>query len=240
MIQNAKQALLLACVLVALLALCWYHAAQPLLYKLDPKTLLTMPDHQITTLEVRQFNAHGQLVHHMTTPYMHHIPQHNQHWAKTPHVNTQSPNKPNWAIQALEATAYLSQNIQHGVYRGQVTLDHGDTHVRAFSATTQSDTNNQLTLATALGKGLRQAHVWITRTRDQPALHAFADQIRYEPNKKRIVLSGHARLQQGEETFAAPTIVYDLTKKQVVTQRQAQQRTEITIHSSIQRVMPHE
>jgi len=240
MIQSVKQAIALVSILVTLATWCWYYAGQPASYRLDSQTLASLPDHQITALEVRQFNAQGQLIHRLTTPYLHHIPKQNQHWAKTPSMQSITPGSSPWAIQAHEATAYHTEQTQHGVYRGQVVLDHGNTHVRAHSATTESDANNQLILATALGHDLEQAHVWVGQTAGKLPLHAYADRIRYEPQTKRIVFNGHARLIQGDETFTAPEIIYDLKRQQLVTHPHISHRTEIVIHSTMQRVLTHE
>ncbi len=239
MIQNAKQALAFALLMAALATLGWYGVGRSPNYRLDPHTLSTLPDHQITALELRQFNTEGQLIHHLTTPYMHHVPEHNEHWAKTPHLNAITQHQPNWIVRALEATAYLEHHQQYSIYRGNVALDHGNTHLRAYRATTQSDATNQLTLATALGNGVQQAQIWVNTTANKPPLHAFADRIRYEPQSKRIVLSGHARITQGKDSFTAPEIVYDLDRKQVITLPRTKQRTEIMIHSSLKRVVPH-
>ncbi len=239
MMQNVKQALALTGILIALATLCWYRAQEPLTYRLDAHTLSTMPDQQITELEVRQFNTQGQLVHHLTTPFAHHIPEHNQHWIKTPHINAMAAHQPAWSIHAMQATTYMSQDIQHGVYRGKVTLDQGDTHLRADNATTQSDAKNQLLHATAYGNAREQAHIWITPSAKKPPIHAYADRIDYEPQALQITFSGHARLMQGDETFSAPVIVYDLQHKQILTQPRAKQRTEIIIHSSLKRSIPH-
>ena len=240
MIASVKQAIALAGVLITSAALCWYHAGEAISYRLDPHTLATLPDHQITTLQVRQFDAQGKLIHHMTTPYMHHIPQHNQHWAKTPQVNSTSTSQANWEVRALEASAYQKQHTQHGIYRGQVALDHGNTHVRAYRATTESDAHNQLIRATVLGHGVQQAHVWVSPTAHKKPMHAFADRIRYEPQNKRLIFSGHARLEQGQDTIKAAEIFYDLKQQKIITPPHAKSRTEIIIHSSLQHVQHHE
>lgn len=101
----AKQAAWLFVALVSLACSSWYYASSKPVKKLDEHTLSTTADMIITHLTVHQFDVDGRLVNYLKTPLLHHIPLHNTHWLKTPHIVISQPDQPAWDIHAQQATA---------------------------------------------------------------------------------------------------------------------------------------
>lgn len=127
-------------------------------------------------------------------------------------------------------TADLNQSTHRGVYKGNVCLDQGTTHVRAAEAITEGNAENKLVMALAKGDKKNQAHYWATPEKDKPELHAFADEIYYYPERHVIELVGNARIQQGENSFSAAKIIYDTESQHVLTENNGKGRTTIIIH----------
>ena len=132
---------------------------------------------------------------------------------------------------ALHAnSAELDHQLHRGIYLGDVEMQQGSTHVRAAKAITQGNTKNQLIQAIILGDHHAQAHYWVTPEKDKPPVHAYADTIHYYPERHLIELIGHARVEQGNNSFSAYKITYDMIHQQVISSRDAHQRTSIIIH----------
>jgi len=132
--------------------------------------------------------------------------------------------------QLAANTADLNQQTHHGEYLGDVQFDQGTTHLRAAKAITEGNQQNKLILAVAFGDKKEPAHYWEQTAIDKPLLHAYANEIRYYPERHIIELIGNARVVQGDNSFAAPKISYDTQKQHVVSQQDGQQRTVIIIH----------
>ncbi len=133
-------------------------------------------------------------------------------------------------LQLSANTADLNQQTHHGNYIGKVELDQGTTHLRAAKAITKADKQNKLILAQANGTPKEQAHLWTLVALDKPPLHAYADLIKYLPDKHQIELIGNARVIQGDNSFSAPKIIYDTVEQHVVSKSDGNKRTTIIIH----------
>jgi lipopolysaccharide export system protein LptA len=127
-------------------------------------------------------------------------------------------------------SADLNQQIHRGEYSGNVQLDQGSTHLRAAHALTEGDKQNKLVMAEANGNGKEPAHFWTLTAVDKPPLHAYADTIRYFPDRHLVELIGNARVIQGDNSFNAPKISYDTLKQHVVSTSDGKNRTTIIIH----------
>lgn len=126
--------------------------------------------------------------------------------------------------------ADLSQETHRGEYQGHVTFDQGTTHLRADKAITEGNRQNKLTLAMALGSIKDQAHYWTQTSPQKPLLHAYADKIRYYPEKHLVELIGNAKITQGDNSFSGPKISYDTVKQHVISKGDAKNKTIIIIH----------
>ncbi|RMX21154.1 lipopolysaccharide transport periplasmic protein LptA [Legionella jordanis] len=127
-------------------------------------------------------------------------------------------------------TADLNQQNHRGVYQGNVSFDQGTTHLRAAKAITEGNAQNKLSLAIATGDETAQAHYWVTTALDKPPLHAYADMIRYYPDRHLVELIGNAKVSQGDNSFSGPKISYDIEKQQVISKGDGRNRTKIIIH----------
>ncbi|VEG89708.1 lipopolysaccharide transport periplasmic protein LptA [Legionella spiritensis] len=127
-------------------------------------------------------------------------------------------------------TADLNEQTHRGEYVGDVELDQGTTHLRASKAVTEGNQKNKLVVAIAWGDKINQAHYWTQTATDKPLLHAFADTIRYYPDRHLIELIGNARVEQGDNSFSAAKISYDTLKQHVLSKSDGKTRTMIVIH----------
>lgn len=132
--------------------------------------------------------------------------------------------------QLTANTADLNQQTHRGVYVGNVEFDQGTTHLRAVKVVTEGNQQNKLTFAIAFGDKNNPAHYWEQTAIDKPLLHAYANEIRYYPDRHLIELIGDARVVQGEDSFSAPKISYDTIKKHVVAKSDGKTRTLIIMH----------
>ena len=131
-------------------------------------------------------------------------------------------------------SADINQGQHIGTYEGTVEFDQGNTHIRANRATTKTDEHNKLIEAIIYGSKKSPAHYWSQVNKDKPPVHAYADTIKYQPDKNIIELIGNARVEQGENIFTAPHITYNVDKQHVVssTTKTDKQRTLIIFHPS--------
>jgi len=127
-------------------------------------------------------------------------------------------------------SADLNQLTHRGEYIGNVQFDQGTTHLRADKALTEGNAQNKLTFASAFGSPNKPAHYWEQTAIDKPLLHAWANEIRYYPNRHLIELLGDAKIVQGADSFSAAEIRYDTEKQHVLANSNGQKRTVIIFH----------
>ncbi len=143
---------------------------------------------------------------------------------------TAMPDDREKTLELSANSADLNQQTHRGEYIGNVQLDQGSSHLRAANAVTEGDKQNKLMLAIANGDQKEQAHFWTLTALDKPPLHAYADTIRYHPDRHLIELIGNARVVQGDNSFSAPTISYDTLEQHVISKSDGKARTVIIIH----------
>jgi lipopolysaccharide export system protein LptA len=127
-------------------------------------------------------------------------------------------------------SADLSQQNHKGMYTGHVELIQGTTNLQANKAVTLGNEKNQLVLAIASGVKGKQAHYWTMTDPKKPPLHAYADTIRYYPIRHLIKLTGNARVEQGNDSFAAAEITYDIENHHVLSNGTGKKRITIIYH----------
>lgn len=140
------------------------------------------------------------------------------------------PNDRDQIIELRAGSADINQQTHAGVYLRDVQLDQGSTHIRAHKAITTGNEKNQLILAVIQGNKSTQAHYWTLPATDKPPLHAYADTIKYYPERHLIELIGNARVEQANNSFSAPTISYDTQAQHVISQSSGTARTTIIFH----------
>ncbi len=147
-----------------------------------------------------------------------------------PSISLALPEDKSKLLQVKADFADINQETHNGSYNRHVELDQGSTHLRADNAQTKANQKNKLILAIANGNKNEQAHFWTLTDINKPPLHAYANIIRYFPNKHLIELEGNARVEQGKDSFSAPKISYDTLHKHVVSNAQGLAQTIIIIH----------
>lgn len=135
-------------------------------------------------------------------------------------------------LELKASSADINQTEHKGTYTNGIEFDQGTTHIRADRAITKTDENNKLTQAIIYGNKQSQAHYWTQMEKGKPDLHAYADIIKYYPDKKIIKLIGNAKVKQGENLFTAPKISYDIEKRHIVSSKMANNsgKTVIIFH----------
>ena len=133
-------------------------------------------------------------------------------------------------MQFSSSKAELIQSKHRGIFMGKVEIDQGSTHIRAVKVITEGNTSNQLIKAILEGDQQNQAHYWTLSQADKPVLHAYADFIYYYPERHIIELVGHAKIEQGTDSFEAAQIHYDLLRQRVFSMSDGQLQTNIIIH----------
>ena len=100
-----KQTAWLCIALFCLACSSWYFAKPAKITQLDPQTLATTADTIITDLTIHEFDTTGNQVSYLRSPLVHHIPEDNTHWLKSPHIIIAQENQADWEIDSEEATA---------------------------------------------------------------------------------------------------------------------------------------
>ncbi len=146
------------------------------------------------------------------------------------HLSFALPEDKNKIMQLSASTADLDQQKHRGVYIGKVEFDQGTTHIRAAKAVTEGNSKNQLIKAIIEGNKEEQAHYWTTTDMKKPPMHAFADTMYYLPAEHLIKLIGHARIEQGNDSFSGPHITYNTLQRHVISKNDGQGPTIIVFH----------
>jgi lipopolysaccharide export system protein LptC len=100
-----KQAVWLSIALMVLAYSGWYFASSAPVIKLDKKTLETTIDTTIQHLTIRQYDAQGELIQSIKTPWVNHIPLHDTHELKQPLIQVTENKTSPWEIHAEYATS---------------------------------------------------------------------------------------------------------------------------------------
>jgi len=141
--------------------------------------------------------------------------------------NTQNPDD-NLPITITADTLVSKQTQGISIYTGHVIMTQGRTQVTGNKITLYHP-NNQFQQAVALGQPahfkrfLPQENKWVT---------GHADQLNYNVQTKKVILTGHAYIQQGEHnTLSGHLITYDMVKKTLAAKApsdQPKQRIKMT------------
>jgi len=133
-------------------------------------------------------------------------------------------------VELRAGSADINQQTHKGIYLDDVQLDQGSTHIRAHKAITTGNEKNQLILAVIKGNQNAPAHYWTIPAENKPPMHAYADTMNYYPERHLIELIGNARVEQGNNSFAAPAITYDTLGQHIVSKSTGTARTTIIFH----------
>ncbi len=148
----------------------------------------------------------------------------------SPTMTNALPSDSQAILEMRSGKVVFDQKNHYGVFSDHVELDQGSTHIRAFKVVTETNEKNQLIKAIVMGKEKELAHYWALIDENKSAIHAYADQIEYYPQTHLIKLLGHARIEQGTNSFSAPKITYNIETQKVLTEGVRNQRTVIVFH----------
>lgn len=115
------------------------------------------------------------------------------------------------------------------VYRTNVEIDQGTTHIRGDTLTTYNDEHNKLAKAVIKGKGSELAHYRTLSEENKPELFADAMTITFYSQKRYVVLQGQAKIQQGDDVITGERLEYDLNSKQLKAPAQEGEHPRATI-----------
>lgn len=99
---------------------------------------------------------------------------------------------------------------QQGVYQGEVIATQGELRLEAATLTLFRGPEGELTRALAEA-GDSLAYMRDLPELDEPEVEAWAESIDYHPAEDKIILTGQARLVQGEDSFRGHRLTYHLT-----------------------------
>src|SRR3990167_1429702 len=123
---------------------------------------------------------------------------------------------------------------QHRIQcQGNVQITQGTTHVQAAAMIIHSDANNKLISAVAKGNTTQPAHYWTITDTQKPELHAYADVINYLPKHNLIELIGHARIEQDDNKYSAPTIKINSLTHTVISHTNSPDLIHITLNNQV-------
>ncbi len=132
---------------------------------------------------------------------------------------------------SIQADSVSIENKEgKSIYEGNVIVVQGTTHLTAAKAIVYITQDNDIKEAEAFGKEKIQAHYWTQTDPKKPELNAYADIIRILPKEHLIYLIGHAKVNQGEDSYQAPEIEYNMETQHVFSPKSIKGRTVIVIH----------
>ncbi len=222
--KSDRKYILLFLILVGLGFMGWYYVQQE---QKDFSVKLVNETPQTIAYQViaRQYDNNGKLNRTMIAPELENYPK----------KNTASFKNPTFLLKhsAVKITAdTVDYNFKAGIghFKGHVTVDDTTSHMRANRADTKANSRNELQYATAFGQSNKQAYFWSIKQDNKPPMFGYADRIDYDPPHHRVKLQGKAKVTQGNDSYSAPTILYDTQAMRVISKLSKQGRTTILLH----------
>ena len=145
------------------------------------------------------------------------------------------PEDRNQPIHLEASRGQLDQKTGVSVYEGNVVITQGSMRLTADSVTIYiKDNNFQRMEATGAPVNLRYKP-----TVDKPEVQGVSQRVEYDVASAKVIMSGNARLTQGQDTFTGDRVEYDL-KSDVVRARGAGNngRIQFTIQPRAQDAAP--
>lgn len=136
--------------------------------------------------------------------------------ALTPSLTVALPEDRTQPIHLEASRGQLDQKTGVSVYEGNVVITQGSMRLTADTVTIYlKDNNFQRMEATGAPVNLRYRP-----TADKPELQGASPRVEYDVVGAKVIMSGGARLTQGQDTFTGERVEYDL-KGDVVRARSA-------------------
>ncbi|WP_114418521.1 lipopolysaccharide transport periplasmic protein LptA [Marinospirillum perlucidum] len=134
------------------------------------------------------------------------------------------PEDRNLPIKVTAARMEWDNQSQQGVYQGGVEASQGELLLTAERVTLYRSEDGSLSQAIAETPDGR-AYMRDLPDPNKPQVEAWARQVDYHPGEEKVVLTGQARLQQGEDIFQGHRLTYYLTTQDLVAE-QAESESE--------------
>lgn len=126
--------------------------------------------------------------------------------------------------------ADFNQKSHEVIFKGNIEITQGTTHLLAHKIHATTDDHNHITLAIAYGNNAKQAHYWTLPEKDKEILHAYANKIYFYPDQHLIKLIGQAQIKQENNLFTAPIILFDTQNQHIVSQGNEKDKIKIILH----------
>jgi len=131
-------------------------------------------------------------------------------------------------VQVTAQRMEWNNERQVGIYRGEVEANQGELRLESETLTLYRGPQGQLTQALAeASEGL--AYMRDLPNLDEPEVEAWAETIDYHPAEEKIILTGQARLVQGEDSFRGHRLTYHLTTQDLVAEQAESEDSRIEV-----------
>lgn len=141
---------------------------------------------------------------------------------------------PNDSEKNMHITAnstLLNYKTGFNTYEGDVKIDQGETRLTADRITTQRNNNHKMEEAIAYGTKTL-AHYWTIPREGDDVFHAKAKIIKFYPLKSLVILEGDVVVNQGNNSFQGPEIIYNIKDQTVVSPPTKKGRSTIIIEQT--------
>jgi lipopolysaccharide export system protein LptA len=129
-------------------------------------------------------------------------------------------------IQAQADNAKMNYKTGINTYRGNVKITQGSTAITCDVLLTYINKKHQVEKFIATGKQV----VFQTLTNNnKPPLILKGKTIYYYPQLKLVKAMGNAQITQGNDSYSAPQIIFDLKKEKISSSLSQTERTQITL-----------
>lgn len=125
------------------------------------------------------------------------------------------PTDSDFPMQVTADSSLINYKTGVNVYEGNVKVVQGSSQLFADKVITQNNSDHKIGVATAYGYKKLAEYITTPKVGDQP-LDAKADVITFYPPTSKAVLTGNVTVNQGENNFHGPVIIYNI-KDQIVT-----------------------
>lgn len=103
---------------------------------------------------------------------------------------------------------------QLATYTGQVEVVQGELQLKSEQLQLQRGAQGELTRAEARSPG-SLAYMRDLADINEPEVEAWAETIDYQPAAEQVILTGNARLTQGQDSFRGHRLIYNLTTQDI-------------------------
>lgn len=110
----------------------------------------------------------------------------------------------------------INQETGVGIYRHNVQIDRGTTHVTGDKMTTFNDDDDKLREVVINGDNKKMAQYETIPEENKPVLEASAKIIKFYPQKHYVILLGNAQIQQGTDLITGEHLEYNMVTKNLI------------------------